>query len=409
MITEICKRELCTGCMACVQLCTHKAILIVQDEQGFDRPVISADKCVECGLCVRFCPVNKPALKYEAIDIYSGWSKNEEVRCNSASGGAFSEIARPVLESGGVVFGCAMNENNEAVHTYVETWDDLATKLRGSKYVQSKIGESYKQTKDFLKQGREVLFSGTPCQIAGLRNYLCKDYPNLTTVDLVCHGVPSPRVFKDYICYQEYIHKDKITHINFRSKQYSWNYYGMILSFRNNSRNYYGAYYDDPYIRGFLRDFFLRPSCNLCQYTSTKRVSDFTIADWWGYKPLKGENDIYKKGVSLILVNTIHGQGLVNRLNMQLRKRNIAEALKTNICLYKPFPSNPKRQEFWRDYKTLSFSQVLSKYMYPEKVGWKIKYLQSHPNTDKNIKLMQFLMLPQRIWNRLIYIMQIEK
>jgi len=404
MLDKVCTDEQCTGCMACVQICTHDAIHIVQDSEGFDRPVIDNDKCVECGLCVNTCPVNKPVQKNAAIDVYSGWSVDDNVRCSSSSGGAFSEIARPILARGGVVFGCAMNDDNEAVHIYVESWEDLASKLRGSKYVQSKIGNSFKQTKDFLVQGREVLFSGTPCQIAGLKKYLRREYQNLTTVDLICHGVPSPMVLRDYLLYQESENKDKITHIKFRSKQYSWNYYGMTLSFRNNSKNYYGAYYEDPYIRGFLRDYFLRPCCSSCQYTDVKRVSDFTVADWWGYKPLKEEVDIHKKGVSLILVNSEHGRNLFKNVNVYARERTIFEAKDTNICLDHPFPANPQRNIFWEDYRNLSFDQIINKYFKPQRTKWYVNFFQHHQHTDRSIKVIRLLMLPERILNKVITI-----
>lgn len=401
MIEEICKYEECTGCMACVQCCAHQSIDIRSDKEGFKRPYIIEDKCVECGICVNTCPVNKPIIKSEAIDIYSGWSKDDFIRCNSSSGGAFSEIARPILDVGGVVFGCYMNEIKQAEHIYVENWEDL-TKLRGSKYTQSIIGECFKQARTFLKQGREVLFSGTPCQIAGLRNFLRKDYSNLTTVDIICHGVPSPQIFDDYIRSKEEKAKDVVSNINFRSKRFSWKYFGIGLSFKNRTDSYYGAYYDDPYLRGFLRDYFLRPCCSHCQYTSTARVSDFTIADWWGYKPLPGEKDIHKKGVSLVLVNSNHGQQLFKNLYFLARKRTIDEAKKTNMCLYKSFPVNPDRQEFWNDYQKFSFHDMIDKYMFPETITWNVNFLQHHPNTDSNIKKVRFFMLPQRIWNRFL-------
>lgn len=195
---EICCTSDCTGCMACVNVCAHHAISVVQDKEGFDRPQIDESLCVDCGLCAKTCPINHHPLATEPIEIYSGWSSNEAVRINSSSGGAFTEIARPVLEDGGVVFGCTLNDKLQAEHIYVETLEDLENNLRGSKYVQSRIGNTYEQAKDFLRQGRKVLFSGTPCQIAGLRNYLRKDYENLLTVDLICHGVPSPLIFEEY-------------------------------------------------------------------------------------------------------------------------------------------------------------------------------------------------------------------
>lgn len=155
---EICNSNACTGCMACANVCAHQAIKVKQDEEGFDRPVIDEALCVDCGLCKQVCPVNNHPTTSEPLKVYSGWSSDENVRLSSSSGGAFSEIARPILEDGGVVFGCSLDEKLQAVHTYVETMEDLAAKLRGSKYVQSRIGDSYSKARDFLKQGRQVLF-----------------------------------------------------------------------------------------------------------------------------------------------------------------------------------------------------------------------------------------------------------
>ena len=301
-MSEICNKADCTGCMACVNVCAHHAITIIQDEEGFDRPQIDDGKCVECGLCQKTCPINHHPVVHEPKGVYSGWSSNETVRISSSSGGAFTEIARPILEQGGVVFGCGLDENLQAYHTYVESMDELADKLRGSKYVQSRIGNSYSQAKDFLKQGRKVLFSGTPCQIAGLKNYLRRDYDNLITVDLICHGVPSPMLFEDYKNFMQERENMKLTDVSFRCKKSSWIFYNMTLKGHVEKSSapkiYIGRYYEDPYIRGFLSDIFLRPSCHQCHFTSTKRCSDFTIADWWGYSKFKGESLDFEKKVS---------------------------------------------------------------------------------------------------------------
>lgn len=228
-MTSICEHDLCCGCMTCVQVCNHKAITIHTDEEGFDRPIIDEHLCVDCGLCKNTCPANKLPEKHEPLRIFSGWSKDESTRINSSSGGAFTEIARPILQQGGVVFGCALSKNLQAEHVYVENMEDLQSKLRGSKYVQSRIGNSYKQAKAFLQTGRTVLFSGTPCQIAGLKNYLRRDYDNLYTVDLLCHGVSSPLIFEEYKKFMEESQEMKIENINFRCKKSSWIFYNMTL------------------------------------------------------------------------------------------------------------------------------------------------------------------------------------
>ncbi len=370
---EICNIAECTGCMACVNVCAHNAIQVKPDDEGFDRPVIDEGVCVDCGLCVKTCPVNHHPRCNEPHKVYSGWSTDEAVRLGSSSGGAFTEIARPILESGGVIFGCALNYNLQAEHTYVETMDDLSLRLSGSKYVQSKIGCSYSKAKDFLRQGRKVLFSGTPCQIAGLRNYLRKDYDNLITVDLICHGVPSPLLFEEYKKYISETEKMALTDVKFRCKKSSWFFFNMTVTGHVEKslaeKTYIGDYYADPYIRGFLRDYFLRPSCHQCHFTSTQRCSDFTIADWWGYQKTSNvDNGYEQKGVSLILCNTDIAVSLSKQMKMQWRERTLEEAKRTNISLSHPFAMPPVRREFWNDYVSMDFHELKQKYMEPEKL-----------------------------------------
>lgn len=404
---NICNIEECTGCMACVNVCAHQAIYVKADDEGFDRPVIDEALCVDCALCIKTCPINHHPLANEAKEVYSGWSSDDTVRTNSSSGGAFTEIARPILEEGGVVFGCSLNENLQAEHIYVETLEDLANKLRGSKYVQSKIGNSYAIAKDFLRQGRKVLFSGTPCQIAGLKNYLRKDYDNLLTVDLICHGVPSPLIFEEYKKYITHAEKMDLTDVKFRCKKSSWIFYNMTLKGHVEKssalKTYIGSYYGDPYIRGFLRDYFLRPSCHKCHFTSTKRCSDFTIADWWGYKKENPDDKNFQiKGVSLILVNTENALAALPQLNLTIRKRTIEEALKTNISLQKAFPMPDIRKTFWEDYSKLSFPKLVDKYMKPEKIGWTLRVMQHYPNTEFLMFFIQVVILPKRIIGKIL-------
>ncbi len=397
---KICDYDLCTGCMACVNVCAQNAIQMQPNSEGFFYPVVDESLCKNCDLCSMICPNNNPITKEEPKAVYSGWSKDENLRMQSSSGGAFSEIALQILRHGGVVFGCILNEKLDAEHTFVENENDLG-KIRGSKYVQSYIGDSYKKARSFLNEGREVLFSGTPCQIAGLKAFLKKDYSNLLTVDIVCHGVPSPRIWKDYIKYIEEVNGDRVESVIFRSKEYSWVFYGMNISFHRKKNKYFGPYYNDPYIRGFLRDLFLRPSCPTCCYTSTDRVSDFTIADWWGYKKTnQKDKDFQCKGVSLILANSNKSLNVVKSLNMELREKNIEDAKKTNLCLSRPYPKNPLREKFWEDFNSKSFSEVISKYMMPEKKHWSVLYLQKHKNTDRLIKIIRLLTIPSRACNK---------
>lgn len=406
---EICDQAMCTGCSACMTVCPHSAITMIGDKEGFIHPFIDTKKCVGCKLCQKICPITVTPGLNTPKRVYSGWSADNTIRLESSSGGAFTEIARPILEAGGVVFGCGWDNKLQAVHMYVENIDELRTKLSGSKYVQSRIGDSYQKAKSFLKAGRQVLFSGTPCQIAGLRNFLRRDYPNLLTVDIICHGVPSPMIFEDY---KKYMSEQQHMHINdikFRSKHFSWLFFNMTLSGYvekgTDIKTYEGVYYEDPYIRGFLRDNFLRPSCYGCKFSRIERASDFTIADWWGYKKeSKIDSGFRYKGVSLVLVNTEKALELVPHINMTLRLRTIEDAKPTNISLSHPFKMPASRNSFWNDYRTMSFGELTKKYFYPEKVNWMTKILQHHKNTDSLIKLLNILNLPSRIKNKLFKI-----
>ena len=404
---EICDQTECTGCSACMNVCPHKAIIMIGDEEGFIHPYIDETKCVDCKLCQKTCPITVSPKLNKPQNVYSGWSLDNSIRLSSSSGGAFAEIAKPIIEAGGVVFGCGLDDKLQAVHMYVEDMSALRAKLSGSKYVQSRIGDSYQKAKSFLKKGRKVLFSGTPCQIAGLLNYLHRDYQNLWTVDIICHGVPSPMIFEDYKKYMSKKHHMQIYDVKFRCKKYSWIFYNMTLKGHveknNTNETYEGAYYEDPYIRGFLRDNFLRRSCYGCKFTSIDRTSDFTIADWWGYKKESKEDAGFRyKGVSLMLVNTNKALELVQHLNMSLRIRTIEEAKRTNICLSHPFKMPASREIFWNDYKTMSFDSLAKKWFYPEKIDWKTRILQHHKNTDGLMVILNIIYIPIRIKNKVL-------
>ncbi len=389
---QICDIRSCTGCMACSQVCHKSAISFNPDGEGFLRPVIDNDLCVDCGSCVRVCPANNKPELHDSLCAYSGWSKDETTRLNSSSGGAFIEIAKLIIARGGVVFGCELDEKLTPRHCYIENECELS-RLTGSKYVQSYIGNAYQVAKSFLETDRQALFSGTPCQIAGLRNFLKKNYEKLLTIDIMCHGVPSPMIFTDYLTYQKRRLKlSSIEVAKFRDKAKSWLYFNMLISGTDengNRQQYVGGYFEDPYIRGFLRDYFLRPCCHVCDYASKMRGGDITLADWWGYNgKLKEDKGYERKGVSLLMVNTPAGQKIVDALNMHLTRRTKQEAWATNVCFSRSFAPSPLREQFWNDYNLLPFDEMVSRYMLAERLNG-IAYLRYKMPNSYFIKLLE--------------------
>ena len=402
----LCKKEECTGCMACKSICPNNAIDVVSDNEGFANPKIDHTLCVECGLCQKVCPELNPSQKIMDIrkqKYYSCWTNNNEKRMKSSSGGLFSELAEWVLHQNGIVFGVTLDHNLEAVHTHIEKSDDLP-QLRGSKYVQSKIGDSYKKTKFYLNNDKIVLFSGTPCQIAGLNNFLGKDYPNLFTIDLICHGVPSPLIFEKYKAHIEDKLNSKITSINFRDKRFSWIYYNMKIKVEGGN-TYFGNYYKDPWIRVFLRDNILRTSCYSCKYSNLNRPSDITAGDYWGYSD-KDKKSIRacEKGVSLAIVNTQKGRQIFNSCSDKLiyNEKNIKDAIGSNMALYKSPPKPKKRDIFWNDLNKLHFNDMIKKWMISDKIPLSIYILCNFKHTSTLMFVIKYIKIVEKILRKIV-------
>lgn len=364
---KLCEKEKCTGCMACYNACPKDAIKIVIDSEGFSRPEIDEKTCVDCGKCTSVCPKLNEIGTYEPLGYYAAWAKDKRLRKESTSGGAFSVISEYVLNNGGAVVGAAFDENNRVVHKIVSTVDGLSA-LRGSKYVQSEIGTVYSEVKKLLDSKTTVLFSGTPCQIAGLYSFLgynSSEY--LYTVDFVCHGVPSPAVLQKYIEYMENRSGSKVDKMSFRDKRIGWYEFSMKIKFEN-GKTYAASTYKDPYIRGFLRDFFLRPSCHQCGFASVNKCSDISLGDFWGYVNTSKEDKDDDKGISLVIVNNQRGAELFGKVreNLHCFERDKASVL-GNGGLRGSFPKNPKRDDFWQDFDASPFEDMITKYLYPEK------------------------------------------
>jgi coenzyme F420-reducing hydrogenase beta subunit len=358
---EIKEKKDCVGCYACFNICPQSCITMGNDKEGFWYPKVDYDICTECSLCMKVCPIiNKVAVPNEP-SAYACINNNETIRLESSSGGLFSLIAEQVIEDGGVVFGASFNKEFEVEHSYVELKQELE-KLRGSKYVQSRIGKTYEQAKQLLKSGRKVLFTGTPCQIGGLKSYLGKFYSNLLCVDIVCHGVPSPVVWKKYVDYRQEKARSAAQRISFRRKDDGWKRYSVSFLFKNNTE-YRETLDKDLYMRAFLKDVCLRPSCYACQFKTIHRQSDITLADFWGIQSMLPDMDD-DKGTSLIFVNSKAGLAMIEQIadKMQLKEIDINEAVKYNPVAIKSVASNPNREEFFKELHKLTFDQLVKKY-----------------------------------------------
>lgn len=366
---KIQNKQDCCGCSACVQRCPKQCITLHEDEEGFLYPKVDMATCIDCGLCEKVCPVLHQAEERVPLEVFAAKNPNEEIRHESSSGGIFTLLAEQTIDAGGVVFGVKWNEHFEAVHAYTETKEGLAA-FRGSKYVQSQVGDTFKQAEKFLKQGCQVLYSGTPCQIAALKLYLRKEYENLLAIDIICHGAPSPGVFRWYLseeiaqeaarqsgekiqfrsslpipsiakadvlaCEQGF----EIEDIRFRDKRVGWKKYSFVLSLKpfskvttageKNSVSLSYSLHEHAFMRGFLKDLYLRPSCHACPAKSGKSGSDITLADYWGIQHLMPEFDD-DRGVSALTINTEKGQK-----TMQIIGAEIHSAPYEDLCAKNP-------------------------------------------------------------------------
>lgn len=349
-----------------------------EDCEGFLYPKVDSAACVDCGLCEKVCPVINQGYTIVPLATYAAKNKDEKIRYKSSSGGIFTLIAEQILADGGVVFGARYNENWEVIHDYTETFEGLEA-FRGSKYVQSVIADNYKYAKQFLLEGRKVLFSGTPCQIAGLKKYLQKEYENLLTLEVVCHGVPSPKVWKDYLQYRRAQHVvgkntvsssiDKlpvITGISFRDKISGWKKFGFKICYAaskaaensvSKSANIDNCeitpFNEDIFMKGFLKNLYLRPSCYQCMARQGKSGADIAIADYWGIQRIHPELDD-DKGVNLVLINTQKGQNYFNEIAASLAYTisDYKKSIASNPCIVKSVAEPSQRILFWKEYES---------------------------------------------------------
>lgn len=365
---EICKQKKCTGCMACFNKCPFGAITIKTDENGFYIPCVDDTVCKQCRICINVCPQNSNiSTPFLYKDVYAAWSKNDELRLNSTSGGVFIGIAKSVINQGGSVFGVAFDNSYRAVHVEVNDIKDLHI-LQGSKYVQSFIGNVYIRVKELLANEKLVLFSGTPCQVAALKSFLGKEYSKLLTIDIVCHGVPSPVFFDKYLNNISQHRKDNINSISFRNKDDSWSLFLMKIVY-SSGEIYKKNAVTDPYLIAFFNDFCLRESCYECIYPGKKRVGDITLGDFWGYISYDYKFRNTEKGINLVIVNTDKGKEFLQLLKQDyiFIDKNIEEAIRSNGPLTKPTKLNPARKAFFYDLQEKGFVYCKNKYLFPRK------------------------------------------
>ncbi|MBO5142217.1 MAG: Coenzyme F420 hydrogenase/dehydrogenase, beta subunit C-terminal domain [Clostridia bacterium] len=373
----ICKKEECTGCFSCYNICPKNAIDMIEDMYGFIYPRIDKSKCIDCGICKKSCPSYQKADYKYPRKCFAMHSKDEEIRNNSTSGGAATIFSEMILSKGGVVYGASFKKGVIIEHIRVEKKENLE-QLKGSKYVHSYINNTFRLVKSDLENGRKVLFIGTPCQVAGLKSFLNKEYESLYLIDLVCHGVPSQKFLKDEIKNSLNVNFNEIDKIKFRGADgYKLEYYkdsDVIKTVKSEN----SAYCDS-----FMSGIFFRENCYDCPYAKAERVSDLTIGDFWG---LKEESKLFKdrkKGISLILPITEKGLSLIelSKKDMVLEERKVEEAIEGNSQLQAPVVKSKEYDTFMKEY-------ILKGY---KKAYYKAKHKAIIKKNVKNNKLIMYV------------------
>ena len=358
---QICDTSECTGCGLCSNICPHRAIKMMENEFGFFYPVID-ENCVKCGLCKKKCPMNNTIQnqKFDQLVLVS-WSNDKNNRRESTSGGIFSELSKCIIRQGGVVAGVKWAEDFSPMHVVVECEDEIS-KLKGSKYAQSKTSDIYLQVKNWLVTGKKVLFSGSPCQVAALKLFLGREYTNLFTVDLVCHGVPAAKMLLQH--YSE-LHDTQVKDVHLRYKDPYWDYTYVKIDYIDGYK-YQDLTINDDYFNLFNIGYSLRMSCHNCKYASISRVSDITLADFWGYTPSNYKAHSYNEGTSCVIINSEKGKELYALIKDKVyyEKSSIEVAIRGNKCLAEPFKIDEKSlSNYWIDVRNgYSIHELNKKY-----------------------------------------------
>lgn len=360
-------KSMCSGCSACKNICPRNAIKMVEDNEGFSYPVVDSNLCVNCGLCIKSCPINQSKeqdIEKDSVPkAYAVYNKNEDIRMKSSSGGVFTELAKEIIKNNGIVFGAVFDEDFNVFHDEINNEKDLE-KIRGSKYIQSNINNTYAKAKQYLEEGKEVLFTGTPCQIEGLYSFLRKNYENLYTHDLICHGVPSKKAWRKYLEYREKVDGQKPEKIEFRNKEKSgWSNYIVTFSYKQAHVDI--NHEEDLFMKIFLSDIALRPSCYECKFKKINRKADITIADFWGINNvMPSMND--EKGTSLMIIHSQKGEKLFKKIidRIEYKEVDFFQSIKSNQNMIKSANIENRKEELFNDLDSMDIEKIVEKYVH---------------------------------------------
>ena len=357
---DIKNKKDCCGCYGCENVCPKDCIKMIDDNEGFWYPRVDTDKCIDCGLCEKVCPIIQDTKKVDNIKFIACKNRDLDTRYNSSSGGVFSLVTEEIFKQDGVVFGVEYDKDLNVIYNLATNMEE-AKKFRGSKYVQSRMNDMYNEVKKQLLMGKKVMFSGTPCHVAGLKKFLIKEYDSLTLIDIACHGVPSPLVYKKYKDIITKKNNSKLKMISFRDKINGWKSYKVRFEFENNKKLVEHAG-ENIYMKGFLRDIYLRPSCYACKFKKPYTEADLTLADYWGVQNIHPDFDD-DKGTSLVLCNTTKGKEIIEQIKskMDIIETDGEFAVSNNPCIVRPVNHNKKREKFFENIDKVDIIENITK------------------------------------------------